>query len=364
MTAEPILAGTELLGFPVSINEVERRLTEVIGGGDDSESGVTRASVLNLALYSERPGNLPQDAETIAEVTREAACRTILICVDPAERKTAPQAFVQAHCLSDKNGKKAVCSEQISFVLSGNSPSLVRNTVFSHLDSDLPLVFWWRGEFSDVFEAQLYSRIDRLIFDSEGWTTPRNQFLRLLTAIRSGQGSFRFHDLAFTRLNLIRQSIANAFDQPTLRHRVDQIESLLIRYPKNQKMSAMYLGAWLASRIRGELDKSRSSEGQYFFRSTAREFPAEIRVKMEMIESGDFSCAIKVGNHLIEVTRCPDRHFLRTLITDGATGQSTEDWLPYPPRTEAALVTHILQRGGRNRSLAQLIDKTREMMAV
>ena len=75
----------------------------------------------------------------------------------------------------------------------------MRNTVFAHLDSDLPLVFWWQGELSDVFEERLYSRIDRFIFDSRHWSRPETQFLRLNAAIGDGDGSFIPHDLSYTR---------------------------------------------------------------------------------------------------------------------------------------------------------------------
>ena len=77
------------------------------------------------------------------------------------------RAWIQAHCQINRRGEKSVCSEQISFFLTGRSPGLLRNVVFAHLDSDLPLAFWWRGEFSDAFEERLYSRIDRLLFGSD-----------------------------------------------------------------------------------------------------------------------------------------------------------------------------------------------------
>src|SRR5690606_30772650 len=119
-----------------------------------------------------------EDAALLAEVTGEAACRSILISADTRPQAPDAKAWVQVHCQIDRNGSKTVCTEQISFHLAGASPGMLRNIVFAHLDSDLPLAFWWRGEFSDAFEEGLYSRIDRLLFDSEEWESPRNQFLR------------------------------------------------------------------------------------------------------------------------------------------------------------------------------------------
>ncbi|MDF1753210.1 MAG: glucose-6-phosphate dehydrogenase assembly protein OpcA [Verrucomicrobiales bacterium] len=366
MTASTSLDGTELLGFPVSIKEIDQRLTEVISGGSDGgeDSGVTRASLMNLALYSERPEQLTENAETIAEITREAACRTILICVDPAEKVSSAKAWVQAHCQSDKHGNKSVCSEQISFFLTGTSPGLVNNIVFSHLDSDLPLVFWWRGEFSDAFGDELYSRIDRFIFDSEAWANPRNQFVRLSDACKSGRAQFLYHDLAYTRLNTHRQAIANVFDIPALRNQVSQIEGMKIRYPKGRRMSAIYLSAWLAQRLNGVLERGMSSSGHYVFRSSKPGFPNEITVSTEEVDSPDFAAAIKVGDQLVELTRCEERDYLRTKIIDGTSGDSTEDWLPNPRKNDAELVTQILERGGKNRSLSKIVEGVGEMLTV
>lgn len=366
MSAATQLAGTELLGFKVPINDIERRLTEVMTGGEDSgeDSGVTRASLLNLALYSEKPDQLTENADTIAEITREAACRTILICVDPAQEKTSPVAWVQAHCQSDKDGHKSICSEQISFYLTGCTPGLVRNTVFSHLDSDLPLVFWWRGEFSDAFEERLYSRIDRFIFDSEVWANPRNQLVRLADACQSGRATFCYHDLAYTRLNSYRQAIANAFDLPALGNSVAKIEGMKIRFPKGRRMSAIYLSAWLAHRLHSSLDRAHSSEGHYVFRSSSPGMPQEIVIETTEVEDCHFAAAIKAGNYLLELTRCGEREYLGTKIIDGATGEGSEDWLPNPRKNDAELVIQILERSGKNRSLMQLADIVGELLTV
>ena len=149
----------------------------------------------------------------------------------PIRRATLREYARGCRCTarSTRRAKKTVCTEQISFFLSGDSPGLLRNIVFSHLDSDLPLAFWWKGEFSDAFERGLYSRIDRLLFDSESWAAPRNQFLRLLEAQGDKSCPFVMHDFAFTRMNSIRSAIANAFDRPALAQRLGSINGITLR---------------------------------------------------------------------------------------------------------------------------------------
>ena len=366
------LRGTELLGIPVPISQIDSSLAGLFTPEEDGEEidqGVTRASLLNLALYSERPENLAENAASIAEITREAACRSILICVDPTQQNASAESWIQAHCQLDPGGSKSICSEQISFVLRGRSPGMVRNTVFSHLDSDLPLVFWWRGEFSDAFEDRLYSRIDRLIFDSATWQNPRNQLVRLDEARRSGYGNFCLHDLAFTRLNSYRQAVSNAFDLPVLREAIVGIEGVKVRYPAPAKMSAMYLGAWIAAKLDAEFDRGYSTNRQFVFRSKNPEFPPQIFVELNEVQEpgAALAAAIKTGTRIIEWSRCTNRDYLRTRILREGTSPCnvlSEDWLPVRRKSDAELVTEILERGGRNRSLPSVLQTAAAMLTI
>ena len=241
---------------------------------------------------------------------------------------------------------------------------MVRNTVFSHLDSDLPLAFWWRGEFSDSFEERLYSRIDRFIFDGETWKNPRNQLVRLFNATLSGSCHFCYHDLAFTRLNPYRQAIANAFEIPALKHAVGEISEIEIRFAEGNRMSATYLCAWLSHRLGGELDKERSERGRYVFRSNKTGFPPEFVISFVEIEEGNIEAVIKTGIGSIEVSRCPSRDFLRTRFLEEPSSEGSEDWLPLSSKSDAEWVTEILERGGRNRIFPAVIEVAGHMLTV
>ena len=111
--------------------------------------------MMNFAIYEERADALVPNSQLLAEIISEHACRGILIAA-PRGESDHPEirAWVTAHCQL-RGGEKAVCSEQLAFLINPPNPSLVRNTVFAHLDSDLPLVLWWRGELSDQFEERL-----------------------------------------------------------------------------------------------------------------------------------------------------------------------------------------------------------------
>lgn len=356
----------QLLGQPVEIPKIEKELQNLLLDGSDSETGAARASLINLALYDENPENLERDAEILSELTSEAACRSLLIGADTRGGDAAARAWVQVHCQIDKNGKKTVCTEQISFFLSGDSPGLLRNIVFAHLDSDLPLAFWWRGEFSDAFEEGLYSRIDRLLYDSESWENPRNQLVRLREAHRETRTPFAMHDLAFTRLNAIRHAVANAFDRPSVAGALGSLSRVAIRHAEGQRMSALYLAAWIANRLGATLDRSKSSAGSFSFGSPEEGRPSRFLVSVEALDAdrkGTVEVDLEMKDAHVAVSRCQTRDFLRSLTKAGDCPEE-EDWLPAKRLTDASLVTDILNRAGRNRSYSQTVPVVQELLSL
>jgi len=111
---------------------------------EQSESAMTRASLVNLAVYSEQPGSLEKNTQLIAKITENHACRAIVIGADCKAKENRVEAWISAHCHVSRAGSKQVCSEQISFLLQGPCTTLLPSIVFSHLDSDFPFYLWWQ----------------------------------------------------------------------------------------------------------------------------------------------------------------------------------------------------------------------------
>lgn len=365
----PILPAFQLLGQPVEIPRVEKELQQLFfeGATEGSDAvGAARASLINLALYNEKQSGLEEDTSILAELTSDASCRSLLINADLTATEITAQAWVQVHCQIDRSGRKTVCTEQISFYLTGNSPGMLRNMVFSHLDSDLPLAFWWRGDFSDAFEEGLYSRIDRLMFDSETWDSPRDQFLRLQSAQAGHSSPFVMHDLAFTRMNSIRHAIANAFDRPGVNQQLASLDEISMRYAPGYRMSAIYLAAWLSVRLGAEIDFSRSKNGRYGFVGNCPGVPENFVVTIEPLKDGRLG-TVEVDFQLkgarVEISRCQTRDFIRTL-TYSPDCPTTEDWLPAKKLTDVTLVKDVLNRAGRNRTFSLVLPRLQELLTV
>src|SRR3712207_9586401 len=73
------IAETFATGLPVELGKIERELKKLWEQGGEV---MTRASLINLAVYSEAPDSLRTNTQLVAEITREHACRAIVIAAD------------------------------------------------------------------------------------------------------------------------------------------------------------------------------------------------------------------------------------------------------------------------------------------
>ena len=349
------------LGMPTQPGRIDAALESYFG---DDETR-TRASHMNLAVYTEDPGTLMLNHERLQKLTYEHACRALLIAImHDSSAPVAVQTWITAHCHLDPKGEKSVCSEQASFLLSGNCQALVSNVVFSHLQSDLPLVMWWQGELTDSFTRSLYSRIDRLIVDSSPWENAASQFKQLLEALvlkGSRMAIWRdnqllFHDLAYTRGYFHRLAIAHAFDDPRAESQLlPSLSSVRICYTKGHRTAAVYLAAWISTQLEARLieaaDDSFQLHGHTEFTLTIDEQDGSHPIE---------EISMKSPNSSVRVS--PDEHgeYL-TILSEFPDGSKT-DVLPGPDESDESLVSEILMRGGNNLLLKKILPRFIEMI--
>ena len=229
------------LGQPVAVGEIDKALHKLW----EADEASTNASLMNLLVYSENPDDLPKNSESVRELTREHACRAVLIAMDRANPVASVKSWITAHCHL-AHGKKSVCCEQISFLLTGKATGRLRNTVFAHLNSDLPLVFWWQGEFSELFDERLYRMLDRLVIDSASWAKPEAGLEKINQVLEETGGKLVIQDLAWTRSFHYRVALARLFDDPSAMRSADQIKRVRIVAHRKQETTAKLLLAWMA----------------------------------------------------------------------------------------------------------------------
>jgi hypothetical protein len=123
----PAATETYSLGLPVEIGKIDSELKKL---WEQGEGAMTRASLANLAVYSETPGSLEKNTQLIAKITENHACRAIVIDADCKAKENRVEAWISAHCHISRTGSKQICSEQISFLLEGTCATLLPSIVF------------------------------------------------------------------------------------------------------------------------------------------------------------------------------------------------------------------------------------------
>ena len=234
----PATAENYSLGLPVEIGKIDKELKKLWA---ESEGAMTRASLINLAVYSEAPGSLEKNTQLIAKVAENHACRAIVIGADRNAKENRVEAWISAHCHVSRAGTKQICSEQLSFLLEGPCANLLPSIVFSHLDSDLPFHLWWQGEFHDPMDPQLWAWVDRLIYDSQTWKNFDAQMRLVETAQNEAKQRIVLCDLNWTRLDKVRLALAQFFDHPAAHHHFETIESARIDFAPGFRSAAVLL---------------------------------------------------------------------------------------------------------------------------
>jgi len=322
------------LGIEVPISRIDKALKELWGQDD----GKTRASLINLAIYTEDGDALERDNEILDHITAEHACRALLILCFPDATPPRTRAWVQALC-RPYQGKQVICSEQLTFALEGGDAAQVQNIVFAHLDSDLPLVVWWQGDLTQNFEERFYSRIDTLIIDSSSWHDPAAQFDSLSTVVNADTSDFDIRDLAWTRSHFMRTALASCFQDSTALQNLSKLKTIRITHLTGQRTSALFLAAWIMQRLKTtlEVDLIEKNTG-----------PALQGLQLE----GD-------GIHA-DIRRDCDSHFIHVCATCGA--HSHKELLPADVDSDAELLSEQLSRFGGSSLYSSMLPMVRSLL--
>ncbi len=338
------------LGIEVPVALIEKELRKLW----EQDEAQTNASLMNLVVYSEKPGALIENSAIIRNLTREHACRAILVAIDRHEPLPSLRAWITAHChLAD--GRKSVCCEQIAFYLTGKVTGRFRNTVFSHLNSDLPLVFWWQGELSEILTERLVSVMDRFMIDSSSWGNPAASFAMIQEASQANP-DLVIQDHAWTRSWQFRVGIASLFDDPVAQQALPEINNVEIIYHPDHRNSALQILAWLAVQAGWKDD---AGNGSFAFKSPASH-AISVTLKEDPAAPPLSAVIIRAGQVVVQVTQKAGASHVQRQVESGAYKASSLS--PIDPTTSAELVAVQLARGGKNSLYQKILPTFREML--
>src|SRR2546429_4926734 len=262
------------LGLQVELGKIDSELKKLWA---QSEGAMTRASLVNLAVYSEAPGSLEKNTQLIAKIAENHACRAIVIGADCETKESRVEAWISAHCHISRTGSKQICSEQISFLLEGPCTNLLPSIVFSHLDSDLPFYLWWQSEFREPMDRQFWAWVDRVIYDSQTWKDFRAQMRLVESAQKEAKQRIVLCDLNWTRLDRVRFALAQFFDHPASHHHFAKIKKVRIDYASGFRSTALLFIGWLAAQLNWRAEKTNGENKLQFVSFSGRKIDIEMR---------------------------------------------------------------------------------------
>ena len=343
------------LGQQVEIGNISSELKKL---WQDGEGAMTRASLINFAVYSEKPGSLEKNTQLIARITESHACRALVIGANRESKENRVEAWVNAHCHVTRAGGKQVCSEQISFLLEGPCVTLLPSIVFSHLDSDLPLYLWWQDDFPKEMDPQLWAWVDRLIFDSHDWRNFDGQMRLVETAEQEAKQRIVLCDLNWTRLDKVRYAIAQFFDHPTSHHHFAKMENITVDFAPGFKSTAILLVGWLAAQLKWKTNQQQMNGSCRFLDANNRKVDIELREK-----AGDPIGEVVLNSSAIKFcvapANCGD---LLEVSRSGENETAVPQMMPAQSNDPVDLMTQELLRGGPHRVYLHAVESVRGLL--
>jgi glucose-6-phosphate dehydrogenase assembly protein OpcA len=351
----PAITETYSLGLPVELGKIDKELKKLWA---QSEGAMTRASLMNLAVYSEEPGSLEKNTQLIARITENHACRAIVIGADCGAQEDRVEAWISAHCHVSRAGTKQICSEQISFRLEGPCTKLLPSIVFSYLDSDLPFYLWWQSEFREPMDPQLWAWVDRLIYDSQTWNDFSAQMRLVECAQQEAKQRIVLCDLNWTRLDKMRLALAQFFDHPASHHRFTKIDKLRIDFAPGFRSAALLFAGWLGAQLNWRADKAKSSHQLRFVGSSGRKIDIELR---ERDGQPVHEIALTTGDIEFRVTHAKCGDLLEVSRTE-VDEKRVPQLMPAGKNDPVTLMSEELMRGGPHGVYLHAVNCVRDFL--
>lgn len=340
-------------GIPVEVGNIQRELKKL---WQDSHEMATRASRLNLVIFSTAQASLRANTALVEQVAKQHALRALLIASKPQENETKVRAWVNAHCQISKSGQKQRCSEQIAIQLQGEARTAgyVPNLVFSHLDSDLPLYFWRQGHFSSSPSEQLMAWVDCLIYDSADWPEPGAQFAIIKKLAADANLENGLADLNWTRLKGLRSAVAQFFDAPDAQAALTTLDALEITHAPGARTQAILLAGWLGVQLGWQVAGGSPWRQAGFRAPDGRAVAVTFHEQAGPGISKAVLRASEGGNFV--VSRDAESKFFNTCAHCGAAGREQNQVLPVGPEELAELVSDELVHGGGHRVYGKVLE--------
>jgi glucose-6-phosphate dehydrogenase assembly protein OpcA len=310
------------------------------------------APVMSYALDADGSGGAD-------DVARQNPCRIIALC--PISESTGGvRAQVSAYCPVQKQSGSLICCEYIT--LKGTEAELAEVSGFiqSLVIGDLPKFLWWKAV-PDI-DKELFRRLTTFcnltIVDSSTFEDAAGALLNIHSLHQQG---INISDLNWRRLAAWQELTAEAFDPPTRRSALAEVDRFVLDYESGNSAQAVLFLGWLASRLKWHPVSSTHEGGMYdlrriqFTNDQQRSIEAELAA-IPVGSPGDVLGDLidfKLSSTNLEADCCTvicseTRGCMRMEAAGGAQSCRVQHVTPLADRSAELLMSQQLQRWGRD----------------
>lgn len=222
-----------------------------------------KACLFNLIIYTREPRRTNYFKQLVKMIMSQFPCRVIFIQGNPSSN----EGDLKIRVTSEKSQNERIVCDQIFIEAADQDINRVYFLLFPLFVPDLPIYLLWgqdpTTEYTILPHLEHFAR--RLIFDSEATENlqlfSRNMLNRIETT------SIQIIDMNWAKIRGWREVLAQTFDSPERFDQLATADSIQIIYSDRANelflhpdTQAIYLQAWLASRLGWEFEKAERND--------------------------------------------------------------------------------------------------------
>jgi glucose-6-phosphate dehydrogenase assembly protein OpcA len=173
---------------------------------------------------------------------------------------------VDVSCGSSEGTGATIRNERLDLGIAALDHESIVATAHQLTIREIPTVLWWSG--ARLLESRTFlglaENADVVVIDSSGKAHDEETLAELCT-FAERHPHVALHDLAFLRLAPWQEMIAQFFDDPALR--ADLFALSAVEIESGSAAEALYLGAWIGSRIAWEALDSNARRSELVLRT-------------------------------------------------------------------------------------------------
>jgi glucose-6-phosphate dehydrogenase assembly protein OpcA len=183
-----------------------------------------------------------------------------------------------------------------------------------------------------------------LIYDSQVWANPKEQFRRLRHSLDGAQANLVLCDLNWARSLHLRQALAQMFDHEENLPLLGSLSSVKISHAPDNRSTALLLTSWLAAQL-GLTQPRPDGTGYVFAHPNGQALKVELRAEPGRSIS---ICELSDGTNSVRVHRDQQGDFFRVEVRLAA-GQVYNHLLPAGSNSTTALLLWEIGGGSRHK---------------